>query len=77
VLRITEISEATRWKPGQSDNPNARPVGTRQAFSTGFLRDFAEVWTQHGAVIKTARAMFFAVYARLISSDVKLTVGQI
>ena len=32
---ITEISEPTRWKPGQSGDPNDRPVGPRQAFSAG------------------------------------------
>jgi hypothetical protein len=37
-----------QWKPGQTGNPNGRPVGARQYFSSGFLRDLAEVWTEHG-----------------------------
>src|ERR1700722_4391845 len=35
---LTEVSRPTQWKPGQSGNLNGRPVGTRQAFSAGFLR---------------------------------------
>jgi Family of unknown function (DUF5681) len=73
-----------RWKPGQSGNPSGlpgRPLGSRQAFSQGFLRDLAKVWRDHGreTMIKTARdqpSVFFATCARLIPSDVKLTVEQ-
>jgi Family of unknown function (DUF5681) len=80
-VHITEISKPTQWKPGQSGNPNGRPVGTRQAFSNGFLRDLAEVWQAEGKATmqhtaKTQPATFFAVCARLIPSDVKLTVEQ-
>jgi hypothetical protein len=81
VPHITEISEPTRWKPGQSGNPNGRPVGTRQAFSAGFLKDLAEVWQAEGKgtmlhTAKTQPTTFFAVCARLIPGDVKLTVEQ-
>jgi Family of unknown function (DUF5681)/Trypsin-like peptidase domain len=81
VTHITEISKATQWKPGQSGNPNGRPVGTRQAFSAGFYRDLAEVWAAHGkdAMLHTATtqpATFLAIAARLIPSDVRLTVEQ-
>jgi hypothetical protein len=56
----------TPWKPGQSGNPNGRPVGTRQAFSAGFLKDLAEVWQAEGRgtmlhTAKTQPATFFAV----------------
>ena len=27
------------WQPGQSGNLNGRPVGSRTAFSAGFLKD--------------------------------------
>jgi hypothetical protein len=72
---------ATRWQAGVSGNPNGRPIGTRQTFSNGFLKDLAEVWQAHGKdtmlhTAKTQPATFFAVCARLIPSDVKLTVGQ-
>ena len=81
LSNITEVSRATQWKPGQSGNLNGRPVGTRQAFSAGFLRDLAEVWSEEGreTMVKTARtspATFFAVCARLIGPEVKLTIEQ-
>jgi hypothetical protein len=81
VSNITEISKPTQWKPGQSGNLNGRPVGTRQAFSAGFLLDLAEVWSEEGreTMVKTARtspATFFAVCARLIGPEVKLTIEQ-
>ena len=59
MSNITEISKPTQWKPGQSGNLNGRPVGTRQAFSAGFLRDLAEVWSEEGreTMVKTARTL--------------------
>ena len=81
MSNITEVSRPTQWKPGQSGNLNGRPVGTRQAFSAGFLRDLAEVWSDEGreTMVKTARtnpAVFFATCARLIPNDVRVTVQQ-
>ena len=81
MANITEVSRPTQWKPGQSGNLNGRPVGTRQAFSAGFLRDLAEVWSEEGreTMVKTARtnpAVFFATCARLIGPEVKLTIEQ-
>ena len=81
MSNITEISKPTQWKPGQSGNLNGRPVGTRQAFSAGFLRDLAEVWSEEGreTMVKTARtnpAVFFATCARLIPNDVSVTIQQ-
>jgi hypothetical protein len=72
------------WPKGVSGNPSGlpgRPVGSRQAFSAGFLTDLAEVWQQHGkdTVLHTAKtqpATFFAVCARLIGPEVKLTIEQ-
>ena len=73
--------QPTRFRPGLSGNPNGRPVGSRQVFSAGFLKDLAEVWQAHGKdtmlhTAKTQPTIFFAVCARLIPSDVKLTVEQ-
>ena len=72
---------ATRFKPGVSGNPYGPKPGYRQVFSAGFLRDLAEVWQAEGRgamlrAAKTQPAIFFAVCARLIPSDVKLTVEQ-
>jgi hypothetical protein len=69
----------TPWPKGASGN--GRSVGIRQAFSAGFLKDLAEVWKAEGKgtmlhTAKTQPATFFAVCARLIPSDVKLTVEQ-
>ena len=39
-----------RFAPGVSGNPSGLPgwpLGSRQAFSQGFLRDLAEVWRDH------------------------------
>ena len=56
MSNITEVSKPTQWKPGQSGNLNGRPVGSRTAFSAGFLKDLAEVWASHGkqTMISTA-----------------------
>ena len=53
------------WPPGVSGNRNGRPVGSRTAFSHGFLKDLAEVWGDRGraAMERTAidqPAVFFA-----------------
>ena len=69
------------WQPGQSGNPNGRPVGSRTIFSQGFLKDLAEVWSEEGreAMVKTAKtnpAVFIATCARLIGPEVKLTIEQ-
>jgi hypothetical protein len=69
------------WLPGQSGNPNGRPVGSRSAFSAAFCRDLAEVWSDEGreAMLKTAKTnpvTFFAVCARLIGPEVKITLEQ-
>ena len=54
---LTEVSRPTQWKPGQSGNLNGRPIGSRQAFSAGFLKYLAEVWAEHGkeTMLKTAK----------------------
>jgi hypothetical protein len=58
-----------------------RPIGSRTAFSAGFLKDLAEVWFEEDreTMVKTARtnpAVFFATCARLIPNDVRVTVEQ-
>ena len=80
-LEPTKHVNGRMWQPGQSGNPNGRPVGSRQAFSAGFLKDLAEVWQEHGrdTMVQTARTnptVFFATCARLIPNDVRVTVEQ-
>ncbi len=41
------------WKPGQSGNLNGRPVGSRTAFSAGFLKDLAEIWSEEGRGVRS------------------------
>ena len=64
-LEPTKHVNGRMWPPGISGNPNGRPVGSRTAFSHGFLKDLAEVWGDRGraAMERTAfdqPAVFFA-----------------
>jgi hypothetical protein len=47
-LEPTKHVNGRMWPPGVSGNPNGRPVGSRTAFSQGFLKDLAEVWGDRG-----------------------------
>ena len=38
----------TPWKPGQTENPNGRPIGSRSAFSQSYVRDFQTVRDESG-----------------------------
>ena len=63
-LEPTKHVNGRMWSPGVSGNPNGRPVGSRTAFSHGFLKDLAEVWQEHGRdtmlhTAKTQPATFF------------------
>jgi hypothetical protein len=68
------------WRPGQSGNLNGRPVGWRSAFRAGFTRDLAELGRKgQASILYTAEkqpAVFFATSARLLPSDVRVTVEQ-
>ena len=80
-LELTKHVNGRMWQPGQSGNPNGRPVGSRTVFSQGFLKDLASVWAEEGreTMVKTARdnpSVFFATCARLIGPEVKLTIEQ-
>src|SRR6478752_10329923 len=83
-MSLVEVDHPTRWKKGQSGNPSGlpgKPVGARTAFSQGFLKDLAQVWQEHGRdtmlhTAKTQPATFFAVCARLIGPEVKVTVER-
>src|ERR1700730_1896053 len=79
MTAISDYPNLKPWRPGQSGNPNGRPLGSRSAFSAGFTRDLAEVWAEKGkaAMLYTAEkqpAVFFATCARLLPNDVRVTV---
>ena len=81
ALEPTKHVNGRMWPPGVSGNPNGRPVGSRTAFSQGFLKDLTEVWADRGraAMEKTAQdqpGVFFATCARLLPNDVRVTVEQ-
>src|SRR5262245_38816858 len=70
-----------RWLPGQSGNPNGRPLGARTEFSNSFMRDLARVWAKQGGEIieKVATddpSRFFAVAASLIPRHVAISIDQ-
>jgi Family of unknown function (DUF5681) len=69
------------WKPGQSGNPNGRPVGSRTIFSQAFLKDLASDWSEGGLdamrwTRKNQPAVYFATCARLLPADVTVTLEQ-
>jgi hypothetical protein len=69
------------WLPGQSGNPNGRPLGARSEFSAAFMRDLAGVWAKCGAdtIEKVAAddpSRFFAVASTLIPKDVAISIEQ-
>jgi hypothetical protein len=73
------IRKPGTWAPGQSGNPNGRPVGIRQTFTTAFLKDLRDIWHNHGkaAMERTAQlepTVFFGTCARLIPKDVQQTI---
>ena len=70
ALEPTKHVNGRMWPPGVSGNPNGRPVGSRTAFSHGFLKDLAEVWGDRGraAMERTAidqPAVFFACSCKI------------
>ena len=75
-----QLANLRPFQPGNPGGPG-RPAGSRTAFSAGFLRDLAQVWQEHGRdtmvhTAKTQPATFFAVCARLIGPEVKVTIEQ-
>jgi hypothetical protein len=70
-----------RWPTGTSGNPNGRPPGhhTRHIFSEAFMRDLAVSWGKDGATVlarvaKENPSSYFSVCARLLPSDVAISI---
>ena len=80
-MDVTRPLNGRLWKPGESGNPNGRPVGSRNQFSNSFMADLSSVWAEHGKTAmeftaKTQPAVFFATAARVLPKDVQLTLEQ-
>lgn len=73
-----EKQKDTRFKPGQSGNPNGRTPGTRNKFGEEFIKQFAKHWAKNGekvldALVEEDRAMYarvaIAVLPKVIEFD--------
>ena len=78
-MDVTRPLNGRLWKPGESGNPNGRPVGSRNQFSNAFMADLSAVWAEHGKTAmeitaKTQPAVFFATAARVLPKDVQIAL---
>jgi hypothetical protein len=76
---LGNVANLKPWKPGETGNPHGRPIGSRQAFSQGFMRDLALVWGECGTIRHVAqknKELFFGVCARLIPQDVQVSLVE-
>jgi hypothetical protein len=78
-----EVSKQTNlrppWPKGTSGNLNGRPVGSRTAFSQGYISDFAKVWAEEGLacirnVAKKNPSAFLGIASKLIPQQVQASV---
>lgn len=75
------VQRGRPWPPGQSGNPNGRPIGARQKIAEAIIRDIAVEWERSGAQVleRMARdepAKFAQLAAGLIPKEALLTVAQ-
>jgi hypothetical protein len=57
------------WKPGESGNPNGRPVGNRNRLNERFIKALHDDFCEHGAkVIAEVREDKPDVYLKVIAS---------
>jgi Family of unknown function (DUF5681) len=74
---MTKQKPAHLWKPGQSGNPNGRPVGAKQRLSEDFVEALLKDFCQHGAsAIEACRVekpeAYLTVISRVLPKDVNL-----
>lgn len=62
-------SPETRWKPGQSGNPNGRPKGVDAAFEAAFLELQRGDKTALAAWAKDNLTDFYKLYARKLTTS--------
>ena len=68
------------WQPGQSGNPNGRPLTGRTRLTERFLSDVSAAWERHGPKIieemaTAERGRFAELCSRLIPRDVELSIS--
>jgi hypothetical protein len=57
------------WQPGQSGNPNGRPIGNRNKLNEKFLAALCEDFTEHGSeVIERVRTERPEIYLKVVAS---------
>jgi hypothetical protein len=65
----TGAKQDTRFKPGQSGNPNGRPRGSRSKLGDQFLQDLFETWQEHGRqALETCAKKEPVQFAKLVSN---------
>jgi hypothetical protein len=80
-MHDNSLKNLKKFQPGQTGNPNGRPVGSRSAFSAAFITDMQASWAQHGPnvlaqVAKRDPSRYLGVCASLIPKDVSLSIEQ-
>lgn len=76
---MSKVHNPSRWLPGESGNPNGRPLGSRSQFSASFLRDLAASWSDCGPdvlsrVAASDPSRYLAVCSTLIPKDVQVSI---
>jgi hypothetical protein len=71
---------APPMQPGETRNPNGRPVGSRQRLTEKFIKDLAAHYDQYGAmaiarVAEDNPVAYLQIVCRLLPKDVTLTVS--
>jgi hypothetical protein len=69
------------YKPGQSGNPNGRPMGSRQRITEKFIDDLADHYEREGAkaigrVLEENPVAYLQIVCRLLPKDISLTVSN-
>ena len=61
-----EVTKPHRWKPGESGNPEGRPMGARSKLGTQIVNDFLENWNLNGKrVLQEAADKDVSTYLRV------------